>query len=83
MHRMSNLGNSNKPLGDPTSAGSVDVTSSLADVDDALRFLKAGGQNGDFNSVDERRLLRKIDWYIMPMLFGVYFLQYTDKSLRK
>lgn len=63
-----------------------DATSTSDNVDDALRFLKARGADGSGGAsvcdVDERKFLRKIDWFIMPILFSVYFLQYTDKSLR-
>lgn len=52
------------------------------DVDGALAFLQ---NEADTNIVDvnEKQLLRKIDWLLMPLLFGVYTLQYTDKSLSK
>ena len=53
------------------------------DVDEALRFLKAEGTNDDWNNINERDILRKIDWHVMPILFCVYFLQYTDKTLCK
>jgi hypothetical protein len=33
--------------------------------------------------VDEKALVRKIDWMIVPIMFACYFLQYLDKSLRK
>lgn len=30
-------------------------------------------------SVDDKRLLRKIDWQILPIMFLTYFLQMIDK----
>ena len=55
----------------------------VGDVDDALKFLKGGGVEGNLNAIDEKKLLKKIDWTIMPLLFLTYYLQYTDKNLRK
>ena len=60
-----------------------DVISSSGNVDDALRFLKAERLEGDLSDIDEKKFVRKLDWFIMPMLFSVYYLQFTDKTLRK
>jgi hypothetical protein len=30
-------------------------------------------------SVDDRRLMRKVDWQILPIMFFTYFLQMIDK----
>lgn len=79
---MSNLEDENKSMGNHDIVAENDhVISSSGAVDDALRFLKSEGPNGDFSDIDVKRLVRKIDWFIMPILFGVYFLQFTDKSL--
>jgi hypothetical protein len=78
---MQNLAAEDKSMGHNIVAENNDVISSSGAVDDALRFLKAEGPTEDFSDIDEKRLLRKIDWFIMPILFGVYFLQFTDKSL--
>jgi hypothetical protein len=32
-------------------------------------------------SVDETKLLRKIDWSIIPILMAAYFLQFLDKVI--
>lgn len=37
--------------------------------------------DGQVLEVNEKQLLRKIGWMIMPMMFGVYVFQYMDKSL--
>lgn len=50
------------------------------EVDGALAFLRNEADVG-IAELDEKRLLRKIDWLIMPILFGVYVLQFVDKSL--
>jgi hypothetical protein len=72
-----------KPAGVDNNVETSNTTISSGDVDDALRFLKAEGQNESLANIDEKSLLRKIDWFIMPILFSVYFLQYTDKTLCK
>ncbi|KAJ4411644.1 Allantoate permease [Gnomoniopsis sp. IMI 355080] len=51
------------------------------DADEALKVLE--GENGEvieLDPEDERKLLRKIDWNIMPMLCIVYGLNYLDKT---
>lgn len=51
------------------------------DADEALKVLE--GENGEVIELtpeDERKLLRKIDWNIMPMLCIVYGLNYLDKT---
>ena len=55
-----------------------------ADVDEALNFLRGeGDEHGNLTEIDEAKLVHKIDMYIMPLLFMVYYLQYTDKTLGK
>lgn len=53
------------------------------DVDAALKFLDNQGTVPSMSDSDEKRLLRKIDWHIMPLLTCCYFLQYLDKTLRE
>jgi hypothetical protein len=48
--------------------------------DAALEFLRGGGDVRPMTSADEKTLLRKIDWRIMPLMFGCYTLR---KSSRK
>lgn len=50
-------------------------------VDSALEFLRSDGNGVESELVDEKKLLRKIDILIMPLLFGAYLFQYMDKSL--
>lgn len=52
-------------------------------VDEALNFLNADHGAASFEDVDEKVLLRKIDWILMPLMFSCYFLQYSDKTLSK
>ncbi|OAA70596.1 allantoin permease [Cordyceps fumosorosea ARSEF 2679] len=51
------------------------------DVDEALKFLGSEGDIPPMSEGDEKRLLRKIDWHIMPLITCCYFLQYLDKTL--
>lgn len=55
----------------------------LKNADDALEFLRKEeiGDEGEY--VDEKKLVRKIDWMVMPLMFLCYFLEYLDKSLCK
>ncbi|KAH9432924.1 hypothetical protein MCOR02_007597 [Pyricularia oryzae] len=53
---------------------------SVSDGDAALQFLNNGTATV-MTEADEKRLLRKIDRTIMPLMFACYFLQYLDKTL--
>lgn len=55
------------------------------DADKALEFLRVNeeSEEGTVVSIDEKTLVKKIDWMIVPIMFACYFLQYLDKSLRK
>lgn len=72
-------------LATPTSdveVGSIAVVEEpLKNGDEALRFLKNQHDVGSMTAEDEKRLLRKIDWMIMPLMWGCYCLQYLDKTL--
>jgi hypothetical protein len=63
------------------SVGIVEETSK--DGDEALRFLKNQHAVGEMTAEDERKLVRKIDWMIMPLMWSCYCLQYLDKTLGK
>ena len=49
--------------------------------DSALELLKNAHDVGVLTPEAERRLLRKIDWMIMPLMSCCYTLQYLDKTL--
>lgn len=51
--------------------------------DEALQFLKSQHDVGELTPEEEKRLLRKIDWMIMPLMWSCYCLQYLDKTLGK
>jgi hypothetical protein len=40
-----------------------------------LEFLRSGGEAKPMSASDEKALLRKIDWRIMPLMFGCYTLR--------
>ncbi|KAI3398084.1 hypothetical protein diail_9837 [Diaporthe ilicicola] len=50
------------------------------DADAALEFLYAEGTT-IMTDVDEAKLVRKIDWRIVPLMWACYNLQYLDKTL--
>ena len=53
----------------------------IKDGDKALEFLRTEAGAGEGEEIDEKRLVRKIDWMIVPLMFCCYLLQYMDKSL--
>lgn len=55
---------------------------SVGKVDAALEFLH-GENNAIAIEVDEKALVRKIDWMIMPLMWAAYNLQYLDKVLSR
>ncbi|SMR50892.1 unnamed protein product [Zymoseptoria tritici ST99CH_1E4] len=52
-----------------------------ADADAALEFLRHEGAVRPMTAEDEKRLVRKIDWMIVPLMWCCYCLQYLDKTL--
>ncbi|KAI9691250.1 MAG: hypothetical protein M1820_009827 [Bogoriella megaspora] len=67
----------------PSEPSQVEVgeVSIASDGDEALKFLRAEPSVGEMTREDERALVRKIDWYIMPLMWCCYCLQYLDKTL--
>jgi hypothetical protein len=61
----------------------VPEKAAYANGDKALEFLRYNeeGEEGTVVHIDEKALVRKIDWMIVPIMFACYFLQYLDKSL--
>lgn len=49
-------------------------------ADAALEFLSAEG-TVSVSDIDEKNLVRKIDWMIMPLMWACYNLQYLHKVL--
>jgi hypothetical protein len=66
----------------PTVEAGADKSLGVAgDVDEALRFLKNNVGGGETVHVDDKKLMRRVDWMLMPLMFACYYLQYTDKTL--
>jgi len=61
----------------------VNVEEPVKGGDEALRFLKSHHAVGELSAAEEKKLVRKIDWMIMPLMWGCYCLQYLDKTLGK
>lgn len=53
----------------------------IRDGDEALDFLRKEEVGDELQYVDEKKLLHKIDFMVMPLMFFCYLLQYLDKSL--
>lgn len=53
----------------------------VSNADAALRFLRHEGEAPPMTADDEKKLRRKIDWMIMPLMWCCYCLQYLDKTL--
>lgn len=62
-----------------TAAEEITVASSK-DLDETYEIYKQQGDDTDLDPEEARRVLRKIDWHILPLLMGSYMLQYLDKS---
>lgn len=58
--------------------GAVEEKPHNDDADPALDFL--GGEEVEYTPEEERSLLKKIDWALMPMLCWIYALQFADKT---
>ncbi|KAF4925016.1 Thiamine pathway transporter THI73 [Colletotrichum viniferum] len=65
-----------------SSAASGHDDSSSGSVDAAWKFLNDHREaGGDTSSVDIDALRRKIDWHIVPLMFGCYTMQFLDKVI--
>lgn len=65
-----------------SSAASDHDASSSGSVDAAWKFLNDHREaGGDTSSVDINALRRKIDWHIVPLMFGCYTMQFLDKVI--
>ena len=51
-------------------------------VDDAWSFLnKYRNGNAEADIADTKNLRRKVDWRIVPLMFGCYTMQFLDKVI--
>jgi len=70
-------------LADAIRSGSVDanILKHSHDADEALKaFASHPGQILELTEADNKRLLRRIDWNLMPVMCVVYGLNYLDKT---
>jgi hypothetical protein len=63
--------------------GSIQKTPSVDTIhnDEALRVLAAEHGSDEWDPAEEKRLLRKLDWKLLPLLCFTYGLQYYDKAM--
>lgn len=61
-------------------AGGEKASVAAKDVDEAFRFLSDVDVDHAVQ-VDDKKLMRRVDWMLMPLMFACYYLQYTDKTL--
>jgi len=59
----------------------VGVVKDLDRADAALEFLRQAVDVPPMKPEDERRLKRKVDWRVVPLMLACYLLQYLDKTL--
>ncbi|KAK5129916.1 hypothetical protein LTR08_002717 [Meristemomyces frigidus] len=53
----------------------------IRNADPAIDFLRHEGSVREMTAEDEKRLRRKTDWMIAPLMWCCYCLQYLDKTL--
>ena len=87
-HREAGKPNMSKEIEEQAQVTTLDDSSheklvAYQDVDVALKFLREHETSGEIEDVDGKNVMRKVDWLVMPLLFGCYYLQYTDKTLRE
>lgn len=75
--------NSVQPAVDPEKDATVGADPKIVkhshDADEALKaVLEAGGQAITIDDETNRRLLRTIDWHMMPLMCVVYMMNYLD-----
>ena len=68
---------SSKGQAAPTSSPGADSIAS--DVDDSYQAYKHRDVQ-EIDPAEAKRVLRKIDWRIVPILFGTYLISYIDKN---
>ncbi|KAK3698798.1 Allantoate permease [Vermiconidia calcicola] len=71
------------PLADAIKAGKVpaDVLKHSHDADEAMKAFKGhGGQIIELDEATNKRLLRTIDWHLIPIMCVVYGLNFLDKT---
>lgn len=68
--------------GDTSPEIQIGEVKDVKNADAALDFLRhEEGNNEEMTDEDEKRLVRKIDWMVMPLMWSCYWAQYLDKTL--
>ena len=49
--------------------------------DEAVRVIAHYDGNQSWEPSEEKRLVRKVDWRLLPLMCGTYALQYYDKAM--
>lgn len=79
------LSNKEKALDIPTTELGSEVkigeVKNVSNADAASDFLRHESGAGEMTAEDEKKLVRKIDWMIMPLMWLCYWAQYLDKTL--
>lgn len=81
---MSDIMDKEKAVDSPPSRAPSPGIGEVTDIkngDAALDFLRHEGSVAQMTAEDEKRLVRKIDWMIMPLMWCCYCAQYLDKTL--
>jgi ACS family allantoate permease-like MFS transporter len=71
------------PLADAVRNGSISkgILEHSHDADEAMKaFMSHQGQVIEIDEATNKRLLRKIDWNLMPIMCVVYGMNYLDKT---
>ena len=67
----------NSSWGDSPELSKIDTVHN----DEALKVLENYGGEHEWTELEEKKLRRKIDWRLMPVLCATYGLQYYDKAM--
>lgn len=75
------MGTNNDIVTDPASPNSPQLSSADgSDLDDNYNLYKQHVSEEPTDPLEAKRVLRKIDWRVVPVLFLIYLLQYLDKN---
>lgn len=69
----------NKRLSEGSTAAAKNILAHSHDADEAMKAF-ASGEVVEIDAATNRRLLRIIDWHLMPLLCLIYGLNYLDKT---
>lgn len=71
----------NEIVTDPASPNSPQLSSADgSDLDDNYNLYKQHIDEEPADPQEAKRVLRKVDWRVVPLLFLIYLLQYLDKN---